>query len=141
MARKNEAKLFRNGRSQAVRLPREFRFEIGPQTTPGTSPQTVSMRFLLDTNACIAIINGKPTAVRERVQKELRAGAEIQLSSIALFELWYGVSKSGDVAGNTRKLQFFLAGPATVLVFDEDDAVTAGEIRASSNGRVNPSEP
>lgn len=27
MARKETAKLFRNGRSQAVRLPREFRFE------------------------------------------------------------------------------------------------------------------
>jgi antitoxin VapB len=27
MAKKTEAKLFRNGRSQAVRLPQEFRFE------------------------------------------------------------------------------------------------------------------
>ena len=27
MARRETAKLFRNGRSQAVRLPREFRFE------------------------------------------------------------------------------------------------------------------
>lgn len=27
MAKKETAKLFRNGRSQAVRLPREFRFE------------------------------------------------------------------------------------------------------------------
>jgi antitoxin VapB len=27
MARRDVAKLFRNGRSQAVRLPREFRFE------------------------------------------------------------------------------------------------------------------
>ena len=27
MANKSEAKLFKNGRSQAVRLPREFRFE------------------------------------------------------------------------------------------------------------------
>ncbi len=27
MAKKSVAKLFRNGRSQAVRLPREFRFE------------------------------------------------------------------------------------------------------------------
>ena len=27
MAKKNVAKLFRNGRSQAVRLPREFRFD------------------------------------------------------------------------------------------------------------------
>ena len=27
MAKKNVAKLFRNGRSQAVRLPQEFRFE------------------------------------------------------------------------------------------------------------------
>jgi hypothetical protein len=35
------------------------------------------MKFLLDTNVCIAIINGNPGVVRERVQKELRAGTEI----------------------------------------------------------------
>jgi len=66
------------------------------------------------------------------VQKELRAGSEIQLSSIALFELWYGVSKSRDVSGNTRKLQSFLAGPVTVLAFDLEDAAAAGEIRADA---------
>jgi tRNA(fMet)-specific endonuclease VapC len=90
------------------------------------------MKFLLDTNVCIAIINGNPGVVRERVQKELRAGSEIQLSSIALFELWYGVSKSRDVSGNTRKLQSFLAGPVTVLAFDLEDAAAAGEIRADA---------
>ena len=85
------------------------------------------MSYLLDTNVCIALINGKPI-VRARAQKELRAGAALTVSSISLFELWYGVSKSRDLDGNTRKLESFLSGPLSVLPFDDEDAATAGEI-------------
>src|SRR5216684_1703636 len=90
------------------------------------------MNYLLDTNVCIALINGKPPIVRARVQKELQAGAEIYVSSIAVYELWYGVSKSRDVDGNARKVRSFLAGPVSVLAFDEEDAAAAGEIRANT---------
>lgn len=90
------------------------------------------MSYLLDANVCIALINGKPPGVRAKAQKELDAGAELFVSGISLFELWYGVSKSRDVVSNTRKLQSFLSGPLSVLPFDDEDAAAAGEIRATS---------
>jgi len=88
------------------------------------------MNFLLDTNVCIALINGKPPVVRTRVERELRSGAALHVSSVSVFELWYGVAKSKDVQGNTRKLESFLAGPLTIVSLDEEDAASAGEIRA-----------
>ena len=35
------------------------------------------MNYMLDTNACIALINGKPALVRARFQKVTAAGAEM----------------------------------------------------------------
>jgi tRNA(fMet)-specific endonuclease VapC len=90
------------------------------------------MNFLLDSNVCIALINGKPPVVRARVEKELRSGAVLYVSSVSDFELWYGVAKSKDVQGNTRKLESFLSGPVTIVPLDEQDAVMAGEIRAAT---------
>ena len=89
------------------------------------------MNYLLDTNACIALINGKPIAVRHRFQKAIEAGAQINVSAVAVFELWYGVEKSEQKEANTNRLQIFLAGPVTLTPFEEDDAKNAGTIRAS----------
>ena len=52
------------------------------------------MSFLLDTNACIAVINNRPEAVRSRLQQALKDESRVWISSIAAFELWYGVGKS-----------------------------------------------
>ena len=52
------------------------------------------MDYLLDTNACIALINGHPSTVRARMQNAAAAGAHVLVSSVAVFELWYGVAKS-----------------------------------------------
>src|SRR5215471_4578869 len=54
-----------------------------------------------------------------------------KVSTIVLFELWYGVEKSEQKESNTHRLQTFLAGPIAVLSFDEEDAKSAGEIRAA----------
>ena len=35
------------------------------------------MNYLLDTNACIALINGKPAAVRARFAEGIDAGAQV----------------------------------------------------------------
>ena len=88
------------------------------------------MDYLLDTNACIALINGTPSEVRQRFQRAISAGAEVSVSTVALFELWYGVEKSAKKELNTSRLQTFLAGPVILLPFDENDAKTAGSIRA-----------
>lgn len=88
------------------------------------------MKYLLDTNACIALINGKPPQVRERFAQAVVEGAELFLSSIVLFELWYGVAKSKRREENTERVEAFLSGPVDLVAFDEDDGRVAGKIRA-----------
>ena len=88
------------------------------------------MSYLLDTNACIAIINGRPQSVRHRLRLALTRGEPVALSSVALFELWYGVAKSQRKDGNTQRLETFLGGPLEWALFDEDDARAAGTVRA-----------
>jgi predicted nucleic acid-binding protein len=39
------------------------------------------MNYLLDTNACMALINGKPPTVRAKFQKATDTGAEVFVSS------------------------------------------------------------
>jgi tRNA(fMet)-specific endonuclease VapC len=51
---------------------------------------------------------------------------------VVLFELWYGVSKSRRREVNARLLVGFLSGPVHPLVFDEEDARFAGELRAET---------
>jgi len=87
--------------------------------------------YLLDTNACIAVINGKPEPVRMRLRKEFDAEARVFVSSIVAFELWYGVAKSARPAANTQLLTTFFAGPVGLLAFDDEDARIAGAVRAS----------
>jgi tRNA(fMet)-specific endonuclease VapC len=88
------------------------------------------MTYLLDTNVCIALINGKPPAVRKRFQRVVQKGARVSVSTIVAFELWYGVAKSSQKEGNTNRLETFLSGPLSLLPFDEEDAKAAGKVRA-----------
>ena len=88
------------------------------------------MTYLLDTNAYIALINGKPAAVRKRFQRVVQKGARVSVSTIVAFELWYGVAKSSQKEGNTNRLEIFLSGPLSLLPFDEEDAKAAGKVRA-----------
>jgi tRNA(fMet)-specific endonuclease VapC len=88
------------------------------------------MDYLLDTNACIALINGHPATVRARLQKVTAAGDHVLVSSIAVFELWYGVGKSTRQEFNRKRLETFLAGPILVLPFEDADGREAGSVRA-----------
>jgi tRNA(fMet)-specific endonuclease VapC len=88
------------------------------------------MTYLLDTNVCIALINGKPPAVRKRFQRVVQKGVRVSVSTIVAFELWYGVAKSSQKEGNTNRLETFLSGPLSLLPFDEEDAKAAGKVRA-----------
>ncbi|HSY91756.1 MAG TPA: type II toxin-antitoxin system VapC family toxin [Candidatus Binatus sp.] len=89
------------------------------------------MDYLLDTNACIALINGEPAAVWTRMRKATAAGGHILVSSIAVFELWYGVDKSTKQEFNRKRLETFLAGPILMLPFEDADARVAGSVRAA----------
>ncbi|HVH29181.1 MAG TPA: type II toxin-antitoxin system VapC family toxin [Vicinamibacterales bacterium] len=86
--------------------------------------------YLLDTNACISLINGSEINVRRRLKRAVSRGSVILLSSIVAFELWYGVAKSRRKDSNTQRLETFLGGPLEWALFDEDDARAAGTVRA-----------
>jgi tRNA(fMet)-specific endonuclease VapC len=86
--------------------------------------------YLLDTNACIALINGTEINVRRRFKRAVARESVILLSSIVAFELWYGVAKSQRNDSNTQRLETFLGGPLEWALFDEDDARAAGTVRA-----------
>ncbi len=88
------------------------------------------MKYLLDTNTCIALINGKSPSVRTRLQKALAADAKVLVSSVVAFELWYGVAKSARPEANARLVETFFAGPVTLLAFEPEDAKVAGRVRA-----------
>jgi tRNA(fMet)-specific endonuclease VapC len=87
--------------------------------------------YLLDTNACIALINGRPETVRRRFERVTTAGEVIATSSVVLFELWYGVAKSQRPKVNAERIATFLAGPLEILDFSAEDAEHAGRVRAA----------
>jgi len=87
--------------------------------------------YLLDTNACIAVINGRPPSVRARLQKALDAGDEVLAPTVVAYELWYGVGKSDHPEANARRVETFFAGPVGLLPFEEEDARSAGRVRAT----------
>ena len=94
--------------------------------------------YLLDTNACIALINGEEVNVRRRFQRVVARDGVILLSSIVAFELWYGVDKSQRKDSNTQRLEAFFAGPFEWTLFDDDDARAAGTVRAELEAIGNP---
>jgi tRNA(fMet)-specific endonuclease VapC len=86
--------------------------------------------YLLDTNACIALINGTEAAVRRKFRRAVGKNSVMLLSSNVAFELWYGVGKSQRKESNTHRLEAFFAGPLEWAQFDEEDAREAGSVRA-----------
>jgi len=58
------------------------------------------------------------------------AGSHVSVSSVALFELWYGVAKCSRREFNKKRLEAFFAGPIHPLAFEDQDAEIAGGIRA-----------
>jgi tRNA(fMet)-specific endonuclease VapC len=88
------------------------------------------VNYLLDTNAVVALLRNKPAGVRERYREAEASGDYLALSSVVLFELWYGVAKSSRVRENTERLRVLLSGGLDLLDFDDEDARTAGQVRA-----------
>ena len=89
------------------------------------------MSYLLDTNAVIALLKDEPAIFRKRLRRAISKGAAIAVSSVALYELWYGVARSARRQENAERLRIFLSGGIAVSAFGEDDAMTAGELRAT----------
>ena len=89
------------------------------------------MKYLLDTNICIYIINERPVQVMARFRQE-RIG-EIGVSSLTAAELAYGVEKSGS-ARNRQALEKFLA-PLEIVAFAETAFRHYGRLRADLEKR------
>jgi len=86
--------------------------------------------YLLDSNVCIALINGAPPKVRIKFDEVTSRGEQVFLSSISVHELWYGVFKSTRLEFNLQRLHSFLKRSIQVLTFDDEDAKAAGDLRA-----------
>lgn len=84
------------------------------------------MKYLLDTDVCIYLINKRPSSVLEKLHA-CRAG-DIGVSAVTVAELRYGASKSQRPEQNHEALDLFLA-PLEMTAFDENAAIVYGEIR------------
>lgn len=85
----------------------------------------------LDTNVVIALINRRSPVVRARFEEHLRAGTEMALPVICLFEMRYGHAKSDRRAASDLQLEKLLANGVSIVPFEAEDASHAGEIRAN----------
>lgn len=84
------------------------------------------MRYLLDTNAIIALLNDPRGQLACRARQH--RPSDIGLSAIVAYELYFGAFRSQRRAHNLSlagSLQF------EVVSFDKEDAREAGEIRAA----------
>jgi tRNA(fMet)-specific endonuclease VapC len=88
------------------------------------------VNYLMDTNAVAALLRGKPAEVRDRYRAAGAGGHYLAVSSVVLFELWYGVEKT-QVPQNRERLRVFLSGGLDLLAFDDEDAQAAGGIGAT----------
>ena len=84
------------------------------------------MRFLLDTDAAIALIKGRPEAL-DWLRR--RAPVEVALSGVGKAELYYGARKSERVEHNLAVLHRFFE-PFASIDFDDRAAEEYGVIRA-----------
>ncbi len=84
------------------------------------------MKYLLDTNTCIYVINKKSkTILNKLLEIEI---SEMVISSITVAELFFGVEKSSKKEENLTSLNNFLL-PFGILNFDSSDSVTYAKIR------------
>jgi tRNA(fMet)-specific endonuclease VapC len=96
------------------------------------------MRYMLDTNICIALIKRKPPKAIRRFDR-LSAG-DVGISGITLAELRYGVAKSQNIDRNTQALEEFLL-PLEIADFDEGAASAYGTVRADLENAGQPIGP
>ena len=82
--------------------------------------------YLLDTNACIRVLNGTSPSLTEHLRSVPRS--LVRLSSVVKAELLYGARKSSRTAENLRLLERFFDTIAS-LPFDDRCAEEYGLLR------------
>jgi tRNA(fMet)-specific endonuclease VapC len=96
------------------------------------------MRFMLDTDSCIALIKRKPAKMLNKLTSH--APGDVGLSTVTLAELRYGVAKSAQKERNSQALDEFLL-PLEIADFDEMSAGSYGEVRAALENAGTPIGP
>jgi tRNA(fMet)-specific endonuclease VapC len=85
----------------------------------------------LDTNIAIDLLKGVDSLTRPKLDDAIESGRIVMVSTVVLFELWYGAWKSERREGNARKLTELTASSLRWIDFDAEDAEEAGNIRAT----------
>ncbi|MDQ2680036.1 MAG: type II toxin-antitoxin system VapC family toxin [Candidatus Eremiobacteraeota bacterium] len=83
------------------------------------------MRFLLDSNAIVAILKGNP---KLHARLRLHEPRDFGIPAVVAHELYYGAFKSQRIAQNLARVE---ALQFEVVHFDRDDARVSGELRAT----------
>jgi tRNA(fMet)-specific endonuclease VapC len=94
--------------------------------------------YLLDTNACIRVLNDTSVVLVARLRTV--DPSSIRVSSVTRAELMFGVRRSARVAENLRLLERFLA-PLISLPFDDRCADCYALLRADLAARGRPIGP
>jgi tRNA(fMet)-specific endonuclease VapC len=94
------------------------------------------MRYLLDANAVILLLNDATSKLARRTERE--KPTEIALSAIVAHELFFGAFKSSRRAQNLAAID---ALKFEVIGFDKEDARLAGEVRALLRAKGTPIGP
>lgn len=84
------------------------------------------LRYMLDTNLCIRVLRDRPAWVRDRFNAEADM---LCISTVTLFELFYGAEISARPIENRQSVENF-AARLTVLPWTDSAAAHAAEIRA-----------
>jgi tRNA(fMet)-specific endonuclease VapC len=96
------------------------------------------MKWMLDTDTCIAIIKGKPPSVLKKLRG--KSVGQVGISSITLGELAFGAAKSGRRDESRAALAEFLLA-LELASFDSDAASSYGQVRESLEKRGTPIGP
>jgi tRNA(fMet)-specific endonuclease VapC len=94
------------------------------------------MKYLLDANAVIALLNDSNSLTAQRARRH--KPQDVGISAIVAHELYDGAFKSRRASRNVAlvdALQF------EIVEFDQDDARQAGEVRAALGARGTPIGP
>lgn len=93
------------------------------------------MSFLVDSDVCIAALNGREPKLLQQLAR--RRPADLVVSTISRAELLFGAHHSARAHANLERLATFLA-PLASLDFDLPSAETYGRLRAELKRRGTP---
>ena len=86
------------------------------------------MNYLLDTSACVHLLNGASARLADRARRE--GPSRLAVSSLTVAELCFGAERSGRPRSNRERLRVFLAELVTET-FDDDCAQIFGTVKAA----------